>query len=197
MRGCAFLQDVSRPAEYVIARLFQHTQLVPTGSLEMLCMRRSLVLLVAVLVPSLGHNAHAQRANIVAHLSWISGCWQQTGANGRLVEEQWMTPRGNTMMGMSRTVRGDSLIEYEQLRISERAGKAVYHALPSGQPPSEFTAATVSDTMVVFENPQHDFPQRIIYRRRGPDSLIARVEGTMNGKARGVDFPYSKVQCGR
>ena len=164
---------------------------------ETLCMRRSLVLLAAALVPSLEHTANAQRANVVAHLSWISGCWQQTGTAGRLVEEQWMTPRGNTMMGMSRTVRGDSVIEFEQLRISERAGKAVYHALPSGQQPSEFTAATVTDTMVAFENPQHDFPQRIIYRKRGTDSLIARVEGTMNGRSRGVDFPYVKVQCGR
>jgi len=160
-------------------------------------MRRSFVLLAVVLVPSLTHGLHAQRTNVVSHLGWISGCWQQTGANGRLVEEQWMTPRGNTMMGMSRTVRGDSLVEFEQLRISEQGGKAVYHALPSGQQPSEFTANAVSDTMVVFENPQHDFPQRIIYRKRGTDSIVARIEGTMNGKSRGVDFPYVKVQCGR
>ena len=160
-------------------------------------MRRSFVLLAAAFVPTLHHAAHAQRATVVGHLSWIAGCWQQTGANGRLVEEQWMTARGNTMMGMSRTVRGDSLIEYEQLRISERAGKAVYHALPSGQQPSEFTAAAVSDSMVVFENPQHDFPQRIIYRKRGADSIVARIEGTMNGRARAVDFPYTKVQCVR
>ena len=157
-------------------------------------MRRSFVLLAAAFVPTLHRAAHAQRAAVVGHLSWIAGCWQQTGANGRLVEEQWMTARGNTMMGMSRTVRGDSLIEYEQLRISERAGKAVYHALPSGQQPSEFTAAAVSDSMVVFENPQHDFPQRIIYRKRGADSIVARIEGTMNGRARAVDFPYTKVQ---
>ena len=160
-------------------------------------MRRLFVVLTAVFVPSAQHTLSAQRTNVVSHLSWISGCWQQTGANGRLVEEQWMTPRGNTMMGMSRTVRGDSLIEYEQLRIGERAGKAVYYALPSGQTASEFTAAAVSDTVVVFENPQHDFPQRIIYRKRGADSIVARIEGTMNGRSRGVDFPYAKVQCGR
>jgi len=159
-------------------------------------MRRSLVLFAA-LAPTLAHAAHAQRSNVVGRLGWIAGCWQQAGANGRLVEEQWMTPRGNTMMGMSRTVRGDSLVEYEQLRIGERAGKAVYFAMPSGQQPSEFTAASASDTIVVFENPQHDFPQRIIYKKRGADSLVARIEGTMNGRSRGVDFPYVKVQCGR
>jgi len=134
-------------------------------------------------------------APIVKTLSWMSGCWQQSGTNGRLVDEQWMTPRGETMLGMSRTVRGDSLVEYEQLRIFQRAGKAVYYAMPSGQTPTEFVAPTVSDTLVVFENPQHDFPQRIMYRKRGADSLIARIEGTMNGRARGVDFPYAKARC--
>jgi hypothetical protein len=158
-------------------------------------MRRSVFLLALALVLSLHHATHAQQANVVGPLSWIAGCWQQSGANARLVEEQWMVPRGNTMMGMSRTVRSDSLIEYEQLRIFERGGKAVYQAMPSGQPTAEFTAGAVSDTMVVFENPQHDFPQRVIYRKRGTDSIVARVEGTMNGRSRGVDFPYAKVRC--
>jgi hypothetical protein len=157
--------------------------------------RRFRLPFVAGLVSSLPLVASAQRANVVSHLGWIAGCWQQTGANARVVDEQWMTPRGNTMLGMSRTVRGDSLIEYEQLRIFERDGKAVYRAMPSGQPPAEFTAAGVSDTLVVFENPQHDFPQRIIYRKRGADSVIARIEGTANGRSRGVDFPYG--QCRR
>jgi hypothetical protein len=94
-----------------------------------------------------------------------------------------------------RTVRGDSVIEYEHLRILERAGHAVLHAEPSGQPPADFEARAVSDSAVTFENPAHDFPQRVIYRRRGRDSLIARIEGTRNGRVRGVDFPYTRAAC--
>ena len=156
-------------------------------------MRASLLGLVAL--AALAHPAAAQSAGPVSKLAWISGCWQRTARNGQLIDEQWMSPKGESMLGMSRTVRGDSLIEYEQLRIGARAGHAVYFAAPSGQKPAEFTAASVSDTLVVFENPQHDFPQRILYRKRGADSLIARIEGTMNGNARGVDFPYAKARC--
>jgi len=99
------------------------------------------------------------------------------------------------MLGMSRTVRGDSLLELEFLQILGQSGRVVYHAQPSGQRPADFVASAVSDTLVVFENPEHDFPQRIIYRRRGADSLIARIEGTRNGKTRGIDFPYERVNC--
>jgi hypothetical protein len=71
----------------------------------------------------------------------------------------------------------------------------VYHAQPSGQGSADFEAQDVSDTLVTFENAKHDFPQRIVYRRHGRDSLIARIEGVRNGRVRGIDFPYARVAC--
>ena len=131
----------------------------------------------------------------VQQLNWIGGCWRRKTATS-VVDEQWMAPRAGMMLGTSRTVRGDTLVvEFEQLRIFQRAGHAVYHAEPSGQMPTDFEAQTTSDTLVVFENAAHDFPQRVIYRKRGADSLVARIEGTMGGQARGVDFPYARVSC--
>ena len=47
---------------------------------------------------------------------------------------------------------------------------------------------------MVFENPKHDFPQRIRYRLKG-DTLHARIEGTINGKERAIDFPYQRASC--
>jgi hypothetical protein len=51
------------------------------------------------------------------------------------------------------------------------------------------------DGAITFSNPAHDFPQRIIYRRAGADSLHARIEGTRNGQPRGVDYAYVRVAC--
>ena len=136
------------------------------------------------------------QASPVHQLSWMAGCWRQSNpSTGRTIDEQWMAPLGRTMLGMSRTVRGDSVIEFEHLQILERGGHAVFHAEPSGQVPADFEARAVSDTLVTFQNPAHDFPQRVIYRRRGRDSLIARIEGTRNGRVRGVDFPYARAAC--
>jgi len=159
-------------------------------------MPRRAAVLAVILCLALPRDAFAQHARtLVQQLAWISGCWRQSGRGNRVVDEQWMTPRGGTMLGMSRTVRGDSLLEFEHLQILERSGRLVYHAEPSGQSPADFVASAVSDTLVIFENPEHDFPQRIIYRRRGTDSLVARIEGTRNGQTRGIDFPYARVSC--
>ena len=141
-----------------------------------------------------GYSGH-QSPPDVQRLAWLGGCWQQRSGT-RVVEEQWMAPRGGVMLGMSRTARNDTVIEYEQLRIFQRATRVVYAAAPSGQAPAEFETSAIGDTLVVFENPAHDFPQRISYRRRGADSVVARIEGLRSGVVRGVDFGYRRVGCG-
>ncbi|MBL0170351.1 MAG: hypothetical protein IPP90_06385 [Gemmatimonadaceae bacterium] len=69
-------------------------------------------------------------------------------------------------------------------------------AHPSGQAETVFPATIVHDTLLVFNNPAHDFPQQISYRRVGRDSVVARIEGTRGGQVRGVNFPMKRVRCG-
>jgi hypothetical protein len=133
-----------------------------------------------------------------APLAWMAGCWEQRTPR-RIVQELWLPPASGTMIGMGRTLRhtaaGDSLVEMEFLRIVARDGAWAYLAQPGGQPPTEFTSHAAGDTSVTFTNLQHDFPQQITYRRRGADSLVARVEGVVNGATRAIEFPYARGAC--
>jgi Domain of unknown function (DUF6265) len=155
---------------------------------------RFMVLFAAMLSIGDPSAGRAQSAPTVAQVGWMAGCWEQS-AGARVIEEQWMRPRAGLMLGVSRTVVGDSLREYEQVALFERGGRLVYAATPARQPPAEFESIAVSDSAVTFENPTHDFPQRVIYRRRGADSLLARVEGMRRGQLRGSDYPYRRVPC--
>lgn len=131
-------------------------------------------------------------------LKWFAGCWQiDQPERKRLVSEQWMSPVGNAMMGMSRTVRDGKMTGFEFLRIVDDGTAINYISKPSeNKEETAFTLTKWSPTEAVFENPTHDFPQRIIYRLTKPDSLAARIEGAMNGQQRGVDFPFVRVKCG-
>ena len=133
-------------------------------------------------------------APAIKDVGWIAGCWETT-RNGRHVVESWTSPEGGTMMGVSRTVVNGKTTEWEFLIVREGAKGLEYVAKPSGQPEATFTAATASATEVVFENPAHDFPKKIGYKRDG-DSLTAWIEGPMNGQTRKIDFPYKKAACG-
>jgi hypothetical protein len=151
--------------------------------------------LALLLLALTGPAAHAQHTPAAAgRLDWLAGCWEARSAT-RVVEEQWMRPRGGSLLGMSRTVSADSTVGHELMRIVERGGGLVFVAHPSGQAPAEFPAVEAGPERAVFADPAHDFPQRIIYRRVGVDSLVARVEGERNGTTRGIDFRYARVAC--
>jgi hypothetical protein len=123
--------------------------------------------------------------------SWIAGCWSRQ-AGDRSTEEHWMKPAGGTMLGMSRTIAKGRTSEYEFLRIVEQDGTLAYVALPSGQKEATFNLTVLKPGELVFENPKHDFPTRVIYQRQPDGSLKARIEGTMNGQPRGIDFPMAR-----
>ena len=126
-------------------------------------------------------------------LAWMAGCWRlESGA--RVVDEIWMAPAGGAMLGMSRTVSKGRVVEFEFIQIREDAGRVAFVARPSGQPEATFALVKAGSGEAVFENPAHDFPQRIIYRLKDA-ALVGRIEGIQNGKARGADFPYQRVAC--
>ena len=134
-----------------------------------------------------------QQPQGIQRVAWLQGCWELATAD-RVVEEQWMAPRGASMMGMSRTVRGGKLVAYEMVLIREDMPALVYEAHPSGQPVAVFRSTALSEAQIVFENPSHDFPQQIGYELKG-DGLLAWTAGTQNGKSRRVEFPYKRVRC--
>jgi hypothetical protein len=132
----------------------------------------------------------------IDQLAWLKGCWERRSARGAVIQEQWMAPRGGVMMGMSRTVLQNALREYEFLMIREVDGKLRYEAQPSGQPAATFPQKILTDTLVEFEDPAHDFPQRIGYRKVGSDSVIAWIDGTTAQGPRKIEFPYARAECG-
>lgn len=59
----------------------------------------------------------------------VQGCWMQVNG-GRTVEEQWMAPRGGSMIGKSRTASGSRIRGYEFIVIREEGGSLVCKGRP-------------------------------------------------------------------
>lgn len=118
----------------------------------------------------------------IADLEWMAGSWVGE-VKGIHMEEHWTTAKGNSMVGLHRDIGNGRTLLFEFLRIEQQGDQIVYLSMPNGRSPATpFPLKEVSATRVVFENPHHDFPQRIIYWKDGND-LRARIEGTVNGKA--------------
>jgi len=130
----------------------------------------------------------------IQRVGWLQGCWELEKPGGT-VEEHWMAPRGNSMVGVSRTVRDDRLAGFELVVIREHDDRLAYEAYPSGQPSAVFLSISISDSSVVFENPEHDFPQRIGYQFSAPGSLLGWIEGQLNDARRRIEFSYQRTAC--
>ena len=128
----------------------------------------------------------------LAQLSWMSGGWR-TAPGGRVqIEEHWMAPAGSSMLGMSRTVSGDRTVEFEYVRVEQRTDGLYYVAHPGARSPgTDFKLTSHSATEAVFENPAHDFPKRIIYRKNSDGSLTASVDG--GEKTKPQTFAYIPI----
>jgi len=116
----------------------------------------------------------------VSDLGWMAGHWVSE-ADGRWTEESWTAPRSGLMLGVNRSGRGEAARSFEFIRLQAGAdGVPVYWASPGGRPPVAFRLASHGPSEAVFENPAHDFPQRIRYVVEGATmtATISAIDGS-------------------
>ena len=149
-----------------------------------------ILLAVGTLAP-----AAAQTGPSMAYLPWMIGCWESSN-DGPGSGETWQVASDGTMIGLSKVARDGELVAAERLRIEKAEdGNLVLVASPSGQATTRFVMVNIADDEIVFENREHDYPQRIIYRLLALDRMLGRIEGVVDGVARSADFPFRRIDC--
>lgn len=149
-------------------------------------MRRSLLWL-GLLVGAAG--AVTAPAAELASLDWLLGNWQRTGmAAGTSGDEHWRR-QADVLEGEGRSYRQGELRFKERLRIIDEGGQLYYVADVAGNPaPVRFALVEQGAQSAVFENPRHDFPQRIAYQRNG-----RRLTATVSAGERVQVFQFEQA----
>jgi len=135
--------------------------------------------------------ARAGVATGTSSLAWMAGSWGGM-KDGVEMEEVWLPPKGGTLMALHRNVREGKTISFELLRIEEAPTGLVYLASPQGRPATPFPAVETGERRIVFENPSHDFPRRILYWLGDDGALHARIEGTIKGEAASEEWSWTR-----
>jgi hypothetical protein len=124
-------------------------------------------------------------------LAFMAGCWAGPGTF-----EMWMKPEAGAVMGMGRTVRNGKVVATEYFFVAEQPDGIVLNVQQRlAAKTTPFRVKEITATSVMFENPEHDFPQRIIYRTTGAGAFLGRIEGVEKGKARAIDYPMQRARC--
>lgn len=107
---------------------------------------------------------------------WMAGSWTTAGGADEWTEEWWTPPRAGIMLGAGRSGKADALGFFEHMRILCDGDGVIFCALPQGRAGTCFRAVSSGSSSITFENPAHDFPQRVTYRREGKD-LVGEISG--------------------
>lgn len=127
---------------------------------------------------------------------WLAGKWQNATKDG-IVFENWMVINDSTMAGISGFIKGSDTIVSETIALQQRGTDLLY--IPTvkdqnGGQPIPFKMTTATTDSIVFENPGHDFPDKIIYVRRSATFVMAKIAGRINGQPHTEEFPMNKVE---
>jgi len=127
-------------------------------------------------------------------LAWMAGRWCGKDED-QVLEETWTMPAGGETIGMSRTISGGRMISFEFMRIAEFDGVQALRAQPNGDEAVSFKRTDGGAGWIRFENKEHDYPQRIEYRKAG-DGLHAEIGGPgANNKEEVISYDYQP--CGK
>lgn len=127
---------------------------------------------------------------------WLIGEWHNVTPEG-IATESWTKQNDTVYAGKSLFIIGKDTVSSESLRLEQLGQEVAYVPTVKDQNkglPVRFVMKTMSDTQMIFENPQHDFPQTISYTKINADSLVAEISGKEHGQERKQAFPMKRVQ---
>lgn len=126
-------------------------------------------------------------ANSIENMAWLEGDWEGPFGGG-IFHESWSLNRSGYLEGTGHLVANGDTIETEKLNIRLIHGHLSYIPKVNNSIPVLFVLREVSENKWVFENREHDFPQRMTYIRESRDSLKVLVEGNVDDKPRSIEY---------
>ena len=126
-------------------------------------------------------------------MNWLNGTWTDNYLD-RKYTESWQMENDSTYKGHSH-IENNKTSSNESISLRQR-GDSLYFIVnvdnQNGGEAISFTLTSSADDQYVFENPDHDFPTKIVYKKINNDSIFAEISGKLNGKYRTVDFPMKR-----
>lgn len=126
---------------------------------------------------------------------WLLGRWENNSEQGNL-SETWVKDGENAYAAETFILVGTDTVFKEYSRLEE-TGKTLQCVISipgeNNDKPVTFTMTKQTESMMLFENPKHDFPTAIRYEQKG-DSVIAEISGMQQGKPAKERFAMARME---
>ncbi len=137
-------------------------------------------------------NANAQSIN---SLSWLSGVWVQQSPKFTIYETWELSSDYQSLLGKGITLVNNDIVSEEEISITIVKGKLTYNVTVKNQNNGEtipFAATEQTQNHIVFENLNHDFPQKISYNKVSDQQLEVVISAIKNNKEEKIQFLFNR-----
>lgn len=127
-------------------------------------------------------------------MEWLVGSWEQKLPEGSLIET-WTKDNDSTYSGKSYFIREKDTLHSESIVLTQKNEDLLYIPTVKGQnndEPVTFTMTSDAENAFTFENPAHDYPQKITYKKVNETNLLATISGKQDGKESKESYPMVK-----
>ena len=145
---------------------------------------------IIVLLVLFAINIFAQDDSII---KLFPGKWKMDVENVEVYEE-WQLVNENELIGISYSIEDGVKNINESLYLKKFADQWAYVAVPKNQNIALFALIEHSPKKLLFENMEHDFPQKISYEFHKDGRMTAAIQGDVNGEIKRKEFSFKIVE---
>ncbi|KIC02780.1 hypothetical protein OA88_06540 [Flavobacterium sp. JRM] len=157
-------------------------------------MTQKITLILLLLAVVSCKNAETPEKDKIKTADWLIGKWENVSPQGTLTET-WSKVNDSTFQGSSYFIKGKDTIHFESIKLQQKGEDLTYNATVKGQNNDQavaFELTTSTEKELVFENPKHDYPQKISYTKDANNTLTAEISGKLQGKLASEKFVMVK-----
>jgi hypothetical protein len=123
--------------------------------------------------------------------NWLIGEWQENSKYG-IVTENWTILDDTTFYGKRYTLKNSDTDINENLMLQEIDGNLFFISIIEDQnelKPIKFKLTHSTETELIFENPKHEFPQKVTYTKVSDDYIVSEITGEFMDKQGTIKSP--------
>jgi 2-iminobutanoate/2-iminopropanoate deaminase len=146
-------------------------------------------------VEVIAHLPEKQTAKTAIPFEKFTGTWSLINKKGELMGETWIKKDGSSIAGKSYMVKSADTTMLETVDLVKEGGDIFYIPVAYGQnddKPVRFKLTSCTGSVYTFENPEHDFPKRIVYDFISNDELYAYIDDGTENKRQHYNYKRQK-----
>ena len=134
--------------------------------------------------------------NEIQKANWLVGEWQHTTDSTNLVET-WKRENDSTLTATSYFIQNKKdTLHRESIELVQNNNLLIYTTTITGEnndEPIVFQKTIETETELIFENPNPDYPRKIIYKKMAAQQLQVTIFGTVNKKSENQVYTMTKT----